>query len=208
GSTGFIVEKRLSLCSVRNYIGEQWIVVRQDDHKIAPIGRSSRVADKIPIAHAWAILRHGPRDHDDAVRSPSCVRDSFHRDTPVVEISGKFHDHVRTCKRKEEPSDASRGLLMLQSNYLCYFILRVDDVLLLEYTEGREGDVLEYDSNEQGQHRQLAPQLHLCCRETYEATEVQHGDEVDRCQVVSGRDTETDVPDEASYAAKSQAIPQ
>src|SRR3981081_1308937 len=131
----FIGKKQFSLCSVRSDVGERLIVVRQYDHKITRIGCCGRVTDKIPITYARAVLRHDPGDHANAVQCASCVHDSFHRDTPIVEIGGKFHDHVWTCKRKEEPSDLARCVLISRLDDLCYFTLRVDNALLFEYTE-------------------------------------------------------------------------
>src|SRR5258708_38978982 len=88
----FIGKKQCSLRSVRSDVGERLVVVRQHDYKIILTGRCSRVTDEIAIIYTRAILRPGPGDHANAVQSASCVHDSFHRDTPIVEIVGKFHD--------------------------------------------------------------------------------------------------------------------
>src|SRR5215831_7540577 len=138
----FIGKNQFSLHSVRSDVGERLVVVRQYDHKITRIRCRSRVTDKSPVTYTRAILCHGPGDHANAVQSASSVHDSFHRNTPIVEIVGKFHDHPWTCERKEEPSGIARCVLISRLDDLGYFILCVDNALLSECKECRKPDVL------------------------------------------------------------------
>jgi hypothetical protein len=86
---------------VRGSLFGRAAIIRKHDHQIAWSGPINSVTPNPHPFYAGAIPSNNPCRQNNAAHAASFTDGSFHRDTSIVKVSGKFHNQVRVANGKK-----------------------------------------------------------------------------------------------------------
>src|SRR5262249_325472 len=175
GRIRLVKKQWFSPFAIHRGLRERCLIVWQHDDQIAWSGPINATTPKagalVPTAPILSKSRCG---QNNAVAFASSAHGSFYRDTSIVKVRGKFHDHVTAGKRKEKPEGTSCIVLISRFHDRRYFGLCVNNVLSLEYGECRKRDVLKQDGQREHRSWQLSPRAHRVPKQRRKPTNIEH----------------------------------